>query len=351
MAYSNYGAFVYRNGHRRRDKEDAPVLGSEDILCVGNGARIYVQLSAQLAGIENKPWEDIAHGVLGDGHIRVSVSRDGVYACSVYVFDDAGNCLEVYKERDIRRMCGVSPESYPAWRDDMDEEEQKAHDSEVEAYYAATKHGYDWSFEVDGCKIGFNWQANSDDPDDDNPCHAWMIEPDGTRWDAWYGSCYGAGWTDTDALCSQIDAYDELGEDGLPVPTRTLHLEDAEFEYDGAIINGIYDGNRKRLVGVNYAYVQDDDTLEPEMRSSFTASYRHAYLDAGALADILNLGIALAHRGYTSVSACGDALVNEKTFISHSYGKAFPDDDLPESWTGELLERVCRHKFELLPPE
>ena len=28
MAYSDYGAFVYRNGERRKDKEDAPAFAS-----------------------------------------------------------------------------------------------------------------------------------------------------------------------------------------------------------------------------------------------------------------------------------------------------------------------------------
>lgn len=46
MAYSDYGAFVYRNGKRRRDKEDACLFDLEE--------------------------DRVIHGIMGDGRIRVA---------------------------------------------------------------------------------------------------------------------------------------------------------------------------------------------------------------------------------------------------------------------------------------
>lgn len=48
MAYSNYGAFVYCDGERRRDKEDAYLEGHTNLPC---------------------------HGILGDGEIVVTLYK------------------------------------------------------------------------------------------------------------------------------------------------------------------------------------------------------------------------------------------------------------------------------------
>lgn len=41
MAYSNYGAFVYKNGERRKDREDVAVF-DDHLKDYPSGARIWV---------------------------------------------------------------------------------------------------------------------------------------------------------------------------------------------------------------------------------------------------------------------------------------------------------------------
>ena len=85
MAYSDYGAFVYRNGERRRDKEDAPLFATDeetfgaDINTIPSGARIWVSLiHAKETGQELNYLNSIYHGVLGDGPVRVACYKYGL---------------------------------------------------------------------------------------------------------------------------------------------------------------------------------------------------------------------------------------------------------------------------------
>lgn len=352
MAYSDYGAFVYKDGLRRPDKEDAPAFGGdEDILDFGNAQRIYVQIARQMEGQENQPWENISHGVLGDGPVRVSIHRTGVHACSVYVFDDEDESVKVYREEDFRAMCGVIPAEYPHLGEDATKEEMDEWDRKVHDYMAATDDGYDWSFEVGGAKVRFDWHPESTPLDEGAQFHASLVEADGSRWDGWYGSCYGAGWADSMA---GNKVYDVLGEDGRPAPCKMLRISDAEFLYEGAVIDAVYDRARDRFLGLSYAVAYEDlDGAEPTVASTFADSSlsRRAYLDAQALADVLNMGISLAQQGYKSVMASGDHIVGEKRLMKDSYGAAFPDEELPDKWTGELLSKLVKAEFSLLPSE
>jgi hypothetical protein len=82
MAYSDYGAFVYLNGRRRKDKEDVGVYDTDE--------------AKHTDGCE---WFEHSHnGVMGDGIVRVGcykqgwpelyVWRNGKDKPTLYTFDD-----------------------------------------------------------------------------------------------------------------------------------------------------------------------------------------------------------------------------------------------------------------------
>lgn len=88
MAYNDYGAFVWCNGERRTDKEDAPLFASSDetfgadINSIPSGARIFVALmnakqSKKPAPTGGAPMR-LYHGVLGDNAIRVGCYKQGL---------------------------------------------------------------------------------------------------------------------------------------------------------------------------------------------------------------------------------------------------------------------------------
>ena len=76
MAYSNWGAFVYKDGARRKDREDVGVF-DDDEKDVPSGLRIFANI---IKGREKygsdpsaQPWfEDSHHAVLGDGPVRLA---------------------------------------------------------------------------------------------------------------------------------------------------------------------------------------------------------------------------------------------------------------------------------------
>lgn len=78
MAYSNYGAFVYKNGIRQKDKEDACLW--EEIP-------------------EPTSWEDLwmFHGVMGDGNVRVGCYKQGLPS----IFIKEGDTISRYHFKEV----------------------------------------------------------------------------------------------------------------------------------------------------------------------------------------------------------------------------------------------------------
>lgn len=163
MAYNDYGAFVYHNGQRRPDKEDAPAyasneeaFGMKDISKLSSGSKIF----ANILATRDVPKQDakqqwikrIHHGILGDGPIRVVCHKQGLP--EIYDFS-SGECEKV-------SFC--------------DEEE-------IDPYE------YDpINFEYKG--YTFNFRAES-------PYVAYMEEPDGSWWRCEYDYSFGAGFEDS----------------------------------------------------------------------------------------------------------------------------------------------------------
>lgn len=76
MAYSNWGAFVYKDGQRRTNREDVGVF-DEDEAELPSGARIFANIAKArekygAAGEKQPAHEHSHHAVLGDGPVRLA---------------------------------------------------------------------------------------------------------------------------------------------------------------------------------------------------------------------------------------------------------------------------------------
>lgn len=151
MAYSDYGAFVYKNGERRRDKEDVALFNSDEETFgessenIPSGARIWVYL---LKNSGDSSWiNHIHHGITGDGDIRVMCHKQGL------------------------------PQIYERIGEDIKEIEFAPDDIDHFRYPPV-------NFEYKNYKFKFI---------SSKPYVAEMIEPDGTHWRCEYNYEYGAG--------------------------------------------------------------------------------------------------------------------------------------------------------------
>ena len=152
MAYSDYGAFVFKNGERREDKEDVAMFETPEetfgvpVEEIPSAARIFMSLiHADKIGKEKSWITSIHHGIMGDGNIRVLCHKQSL------------------------------PKVYELTEDGI--EEINVPETET----------FDWGtveFEYKGHKFEFI---------SGEPNIAIMIEPDGTEWRCEYDYWYGAG--------------------------------------------------------------------------------------------------------------------------------------------------------------
>lgn len=160
MAYNDYGALVFCNGIRRKDKEDAATFATNDETFgteenVPSGLKIF----ASILNSQNKEhclngddigWvESIHHGILGDGDIRVILHKQGKPS----IYERNGDY--------VRRIEYVENVDYYNY-------------GEIKFEYK----GYLFLF-----RSGHPYLAS-------------MVEPDGTRWGGTYDCGYGAGFED-----------------------------------------------------------------------------------------------------------------------------------------------------------
>ena len=153
MAYSNWGAFVHRNGERRKDKEDVGVFDT-DKSTLPSGWRIVANLVKNRDRGNDEWYNHSHHAVLGDGPVR---------------------------------LCGYKmlPELW-VWKDD------KAQRIELKPY--KIENGKEsWEGIYEGEIDGYKFKANQFNG---NMVELWLQEPDGAQWQSTCGYCYGAGLMD-----------------------------------------------------------------------------------------------------------------------------------------------------------
>lgn len=160
MAYGDYGAFVYKNDKRRRDKEDVLAfnLTVETFAVDIDPAELALWKFTQ-PEVYNKVFnycDNMYHGVCGDGPIRVACYKQGL------------------------------PRIFESTADEV----------KVIPYYDPDKTDrYDFGqlkFEYKGYNFHFEAGNLSE------PYIAEMYEPDGTHWYCAYDYEYGAGFEDKD---------------------------------------------------------------------------------------------------------------------------------------------------------
>lgn len=151
MAYSNWGAFVDKDGVRRKDKEDVGVFDTDES-GYNSGIRIFVNIIKNREKFPegDEPWYMHSHhAVLGDGDVRLCGYK---------------NWAELWVCRDGK------PEKI-----DIEIDEDASESGEVEIG------GNVW-------KYSFCMRDNMVDLE--------LIEPDGSVWTSTCGYCYGAGHMD-----------------------------------------------------------------------------------------------------------------------------------------------------------
>ena len=173
MAYSNWGAFVYRDGERRKDKEDVGVFDTDEA-AVPTYLRIWFNILKRRLE-QHKQWDDMSpeereadqvrhshHAVLGDGRVRLCGYKNGP---SLWMIGDDGTPHRV--------VLPDKPDD-PAGCDD---------DFEVSGDLLVEGATWHWLFhQFDGTMIDLR-----------------LKEPTGTVWTSRCGYEYGAGWMDDDA--------------------------------------------------------------------------------------------------------------------------------------------------------
>ena len=177
MAYSDYGAFVYKNEERRTDKEDVGVYDTDEAN-LPSGIRVFANI------LKNKDrevewWERSQHGVMGDGPVRVACYKQGFP--SFYVWRDGDEKPTLIPEEEII--------SHNGWDDGY-----------VSEYNGKKYVGFDYWFEdftVPGLE-GYTFSAHGSSGDEAPAYSARMVEPDGSVWECNYDYGYGAGITDVE---------------------------------------------------------------------------------------------------------------------------------------------------------
>src|SRR5262245_35779302 len=123
MAYSDYGAFVYRDGERRRDKEDVGVYDTDEG-ALPSGARIFANIIKNRERGTSEWWQHSQHGVMGDGPVRVACYKQGLPSSGIYLWPDGAPAPE---RIDPQALTATPPLPRPETSYDEDHETWSAY--------------------------------------------------------------------------------------------------------------------------------------------------------------------------------------------------------------------------------
>ena len=160
MTYSNWGAKVFRNGKRMKNREDVGVY-DEDEANLPSGMRIWANLiKLRQKKEEEVEWKRSHHAVLGDGEV----------------------CLCAYK-------------NYPklwVWEDGKSEPErvEMLTDEEWKKVFSMDYFEKSGSVKVNGKRWAWRFHIYG------NMADLYLSEPSGVKWQATAGFEYGAGFED-----------------------------------------------------------------------------------------------------------------------------------------------------------
>jgi hypothetical protein len=189
MAYSDYGAFIYRNGERRKDKEDVGVYDTDEG-ALPSGVRIFANIIKNRERGTDEWWQHSQHGVMGDGQVRVACYKQGLPSGGIYFWPEGAEAPE---RHDAQEFTATPPPPRPA----------AAYEDDREAWDAYWRSHWDYEYGTFEVKHDFGtgeYRFTFTDKDCSASEHyeATMTEPDGTEWKCVYDYGYGAGLTDED---------------------------------------------------------------------------------------------------------------------------------------------------------
>lgn len=165
MAYSDYGAFTWRNGERRRDKEDVGVYDTDEGE-LPSGYRIFANIMKNRESGATGWHNHSHHGVMGDGFIRVGLYKQGLGSSGIYV-----------------------------WPDGTEEPVRVPWEEIIGAEYPSYEYGKITHSIAHGMGV-YQFTFTDKENTDSGHYEATMTEPDGTEWLCVYDYGYGAGLTD-----------------------------------------------------------------------------------------------------------------------------------------------------------
>lgn len=176
MAYSNWGAFVHKDGERRRDREDVGVFDTDEAN-IPTAFRIFYNImkNREKYGDDRYPWHKHSHhAVLGDGPVRMCGYKRSP---ELWVMDEEGNAEQIkLPEPDYAK---------------------KEWDISREGKLEVVKGVYTWKFH----------QYDEDLIDLE------LIEPDGTVWKSTCGYEIGAGFVKDPRIREPYEDDADLGDD------------------------------------------------------------------------------------------------------------------------------------------
>lgn len=187
MAYSDYGAFTYRNGERRRDKEDVGVYDTDEG-ALPSGYRIWANILKNRERGTDMWWQHSQHGVMGDGPVRVACYKQGLPSSGIYFWPDGADAPE---RHDPQSFTAKPPLPRPAVPYDEDRDAWSAY------YRSCWDYDYGrFTVEHDFGTGRYAFTFADKGHSESGHYEATMTEPDGTAWSCVYDYGYGAGLTD-----------------------------------------------------------------------------------------------------------------------------------------------------------
>jgi len=170
MAYSDYGAFVYRNGERRKDKEDVGVYDTDEA-SLPSGVRIFANIMKNRGRGTDEWCRHSQHGVMGDGQVRVACYKQGLPSSGIYYWPEGAAAPEWHDPQSLTDTPGAFRLDY------------EYGSFEVVKEFGAGEYRFTFT-DKEHAESG-RYEAT-------------MTEPDGTQWTCVYDYGYGAGLTGED---------------------------------------------------------------------------------------------------------------------------------------------------------
>lgn len=294
MAYSDYGAFAYRNDIRDREREDITLREIVD-----NGDP-DVEIGKVTSDAFDDTFDRLEYGIIGEDGVYVSLHRYGFYATQiVHVTHDEDGRLAIDD--------AISPSRIRQALIDSGEYRPDEHAREV---YGDMSCLLDcetaWSISVDFHGWHVTLDNNGCDSIHENgyPDHCSMSKGD-IRWDCYFGSAYGAGLSDYRP--SDRHRFDTLDDEHKPSRLNYINVS----VHDDVVAEKRRYVRLSRIIGdglaMRMATFETDDEYGDCVDCVFNddensqSEYLSRYVDPFDALKLINLGIEIGKCGYDGI--------------------------------------------------